>query len=119
MIFATPWAIEEKSGCCGDGFYLELACGTVLSQCERWNESPRIKTVVDVEKFTCQEFGWTEEKRLELLRLRAVQKKLEIRDEILRAQAREASRDGQNIREMDADWRKQSEGRYRGGNHRR
>lgn len=60
------------------------------------------KPVVDNENLTCQEFGWTEEKRLEFLRLRVTQKKLEIRDEILRAQAHEAYCDGQNIREMDA-----------------
>jgi hypothetical protein len=39
------------------------------------------KPLVDRDLFTCQEFGWTEAKRLEFLRCRALQKQLNINDD--------------------------------------
>jgi hypothetical protein len=59
------------------------------------------KKVSDEENFSCQAFGWTEEKRLEFLRIRAKQKGLEIENDILRAQAEEAFEEGYTVREMD------------------
>jgi hypothetical protein len=49
------------------------------------------KPVCDHDGFTCQEFGWTDEKRLAFLRLRAIQEKLIIQDDVLQLQAHEAS----------------------------
>ena len=60
------------------------------------------KRLHKVDTFACQEFGWTEEKRFEFLRCRALQKQLNISDDILRVQATDAYNDDQNIREMEA-----------------
>jgi hypothetical protein len=59
------------------------------------------KTVFDKEKFTCQAFKWTEEKRLEFLKLRNEQKELNIDNERLVALADEAYQNEQSIRDMD------------------
>lgn len=59
------------------------------------------KPVVDTENFTCQEFGWTEQKRIEFLRLRAEQNELDVDDETLQALAKDAFERRENIREMD------------------
>ena len=59
------------------------------------------KPVTDAENFECQEFGWTELKRLKFLRLRAGQKDFIVSDDTLQALANDAARRGENIREMD------------------
>jgi hypothetical protein len=61
------------------------------------------KPVSDVVNFKCQKFDWTEEKRLEFIRLRTKQKGWQKEDALLCEQAKEAFNEDLSVGEMDLE----------------